>query len=297
MGAQVVRFFAAVNVDAQGKPRTDIPLAIERGKAVLDRLQQRGMFALLTLTDALWSGFSVRVEPRYRVDSGVDVLNLAWYAEGYQKSLLPFIQEYVGVLGAHPAVLGWGIGNAMRRHPSLSPVTPQECEIYLSFFRATSEAIRRHAPTKLITPGIESAWHLFGSYAYDGPRFGTRLYNIATLDLATLHTFQNPPGPTRQNLGHLHTHLERELQLAQTEWGVPVIVQEIGPTGGRDRGDGGAWISATLEQLFEMGISGALQYAFHAPPRRNRGGQPLRRDALSGQHPAQPRLAQPGGGL
>jgi hypothetical protein len=65
--------------------------------------------------------------------------------------------------------------------------------------------------------------------------------------------------------------LLREIDLMRKVWKVPLVIEEIGPTGGKNRGDGGAWIAPTIERLYNMGVSGTMQWAVSAIPNTDIG--------------------------
>ena len=268
MKAQVVRFFAACNIDEAGQPRTDTQMAIRRTKAVLDKLAARKMYGLITLTDAKWSGLDVRVPAQFRGPAGQpflgdakEVLNNEFYRGGYKQGYIQFVQELVGALAGHPAIFAWAIGNEMQTYPSTDP-SIADCDMFINFFKDASETIRRLSPKNLITTGIESCWHLFVLNAYERAKYCNKLYAIPTIDFATLHTYQEHGNYS--NLGHNNDQIRRETELARTVWKKPIIMEEIGAVGGQSRGNGATWIAPTCQQLFDMGVSGVLQWGFSA---------------------------------
>ena len=263
MRAQVFRLYAPYNLDAERQPATDAKEAIKRIKAVLDKAEKLNMYALITLDDAKQSGFNVSADNTKHREPGF-VSNMAFYYGGYQEQYLPFVKEVVGALGGHPAIFAWGIANESQINPFVPPTpTDQECEAFLDYYQESSELIRRLAPTDLITTSIESAHHLFVVNAYEGKKYASRLYGMETIDFATMHSYQDKLRMDNV-LGHNAEKGSLELELARSEWNVPLIIEEMGPVGGKNRGGGGDWVRGALAEWFRLGAAGCMQWGFSA---------------------------------
>jgi endo-1,4-beta-mannosidase len=263
MGARVFRLYAPFSKDAGGFDRTDLKEAIRRLKNVLDKAQKYGLFALITLDDAKQSGFHVATDfGRFR--DPANMYNMAYYRSGYRETYIPFVRGLVDALGGHPAIFAWGVCNEAQVNPFIPPTPPDsDCQAFLDYFKHASETIKSFAPTDLVTTSIESCHHLFVVNAYEGKRYANKLYGLSTTDFATIHSYQDQ---LRMDniLGHNYEIGLKELELAKKTWKKPVVIEEMGPVGGKFRAGADNWVRNALAEWFRQGAAGCMQWGFSA---------------------------------
>ncbi|MFP4321823.1 MAG: hypothetical protein ACLFTK_05150, partial [Anaerolineales bacterium] len=59
-------------------------------------------------------------------------------------------------------------------------------------------------------------------------------------------------------------HGPLEAQRARAVWRKPLVIEEMGPVGGKGRGDAAGWVSRALDEWFGLGVAGCMQWAFSA---------------------------------
>ena len=125
---------------------------------------------------------------------------------------------------------------------------------------------------------------LFDNYA-------THLYRIPTIDLVTIHSYQERNKPDNI-LGHNEEDGTKEIELSKTNWQKPIIVEEMGPVaavqGNVRRRDGSHWVHNAVRKWFELGASGCMQWAFSVTETNTGNG-----DKDSGMHISSPDNALP----
>jgi hypothetical protein len=263
MRAQVVRIYAPFSRNKTGAEGTDFDEAINRIRKVLDKAKALNMFVLVTLDDAKQSGFNVATNNAKYREPGY-VYNTTYYYGGYKENYIPFVRAVVGALGGHPALFAWGICNESQVNPFVPPTPPdRDCLAFLDYYEHTSQVIRSLAPGDLITTSIEACHNLFVINAYEQKKYGTTLYTMPTIDFATVHSYQSLEKPGNF-LGHNHERGSIEVDLARRVWKCPIIIEEMGPVGGKNRGDGGIWVRNAITKWFEMGVAGCMQWGFSA---------------------------------
>lgn len=277
MRARVVRMYAPFS-------GSDAQTAVQRLEVALNKLQKRGMFALVTLDDSKGSGFNVPCDGgRYRVPAAY---NAAYFRAGYRETYVPFIKKVIGALKGHDALFAWGVCNEAQVHPH-PPVDPPDmariAEEFYQYYKYTTALIRDLDPDTLITTSIESCHHVFVEHAYQGKNYADKLYTLPTLDFATIHSYRDREKYDNP-IGHRAIEAILESERAKKVWKKPIIMEEIGPVGGffndLGRSNGGDWIAGALDQLFnKYGYSGVMQWGFQGTPDNIGAG-----DADSGMH-------------
>jgi len=267
MYAQVFRLYAPYHKDLDGN-RTKIEDAVTRIKNVLDEAEKRNMFALISLDDAKQSGFNVGVLDHAKYREPDNRYNMDYYKEGYKETYIPFVEALLnpkhGIAG-HNALFAWGVCNEAQ----VSPYTPFQAlpddvvPTFLEYFKHSSEVIRSLDSKTMITTGIEAAHNVFVEHAYENSWTVDKLYgDIETIDFATVHSYQTNENPDHY-LGHNHDKGLKELRRAKSTWQKPVVVEEMGPTGGPNR-HGGGWVNQAVKGWFDAGAAGCMQWGFSA---------------------------------
>lgn len=265
MRAQVIRLYAPYNLLSNGQPGTSNQEAIDRIGNILEKCQQRNMFVLVSLDDGKQSGFNIAVDNAAYREPGFR-LNAAYHAGGYKKTFYDFIDNVVGGLAGHSALFAWGVCNETQVNPfdaSNPPDMLQISESFMNYYRDITQRIRTADPSTLITTSIESCHHLFVEHAYSGRTYANKLYTLPTIDFATVHSYRDYRRMDNV-IGHGDERVRQEMQLAKDVWNKPLVMEEIGPVGGEHRPDGGVWIGNALQELFNIGLAGAMQWGFQA---------------------------------
>ncbi len=277
MRARVVRMYAPfAGSDAQE--------AVKRLKVALDKLEKRGMYALITLDDSKGSGFNIPCDGgRYRVPHHY---NAAYFREGYKQTWIPFVKTVVSALKGHNAVFAWGICNEAQVHPH-PPQPPDDmlkiAEEFYQFFKFASGMIRDIDSDSLITTSIESSHHVFVEHKFTGKNYADKLYTLPTIDFATIHSYRDRERYDHP-IGHRAEEAIEEAKRAKRTWKKPIIMEELGPVGGffndLGRSNGGEWVAGAMNLLYnEHGYSGVMQWGFQGTDDNIGAG-----DADSGMH-------------
>lgn len=246
LGGKVVRFYAA-------HQEYTIEQAIPRVNAVLNLLQNHGLYAIVALTDGVHSGFSIRdTTQNFRGRHTHE-----FYAGGYEQNYLPYITRMLEAIGSHPAIFMIEPGNEflVPFPPFAAEPTPAQYDNVLNFFRVASDTIRAGAPEKLIGTGLVSAREAFAGHAYGGRELGKQLYALPNINAASVHTYE---GSRTHRWGDTGPNLEAEMAMQ----GHPIYLGEVGMKVGT--GDGG-WVGR-LGAETDHRVSGMVQWALQASP-------------------------------
>jgi hypothetical protein len=218
---QVVRFWCF-------HPQFSIEQSIERVRIILNKLQARGMYATLVLTDGAPQGeFFVPDTPENKDGR----YTWKWIENGYRNGKYwEAVDKITRALGSHPAVFSWQQINEATA-PTY-PLNAQQCEAMLDFWRQTSNLIRKNSPTKLISTGNISCWELFVLDAYGGGQYARKLALLPNIDIMTWHTYFD----NSEVLGGTYQHIQNEMNQLKDIQKVAFIVEEV-MTMAHDEGD------------------------------------------------------------
>lgn len=254
LNGKVIRFYAAhINYTVE----QTIPRVI----AVLDLLHQFNLYAIVVLTDGVYSGYGIKdTEHNFRGRHTHE-----FYAGGYNQNYLPKMRKMVEAIKDHPAIMMLELGNEfLIPFPPFVPNTPTDQQYVnaLNFFKVAADSMREAAPHIPIGTGFVSAWEVFANHAYGGLELGKQLYAHPTIDAASVHTYQS-----RANVhkwGDTGFHLENEMKLQ----GHPIYIGETGMIFGTQ--DGG--FTGRLGAETKHRVDGLLQWALQASDAPRAGG-------------------------
>ena len=197
MGGRVVRVFAANrNISHQE--------AVNRLGYALDKADQYGIKLIIALTDFYPTPFHPQGDDGYYTQNpwGWTVLNLDWFAGGYQNNYLPYVQLAVSTYKEHPAVFSWQLGNEIADQTS--------ADTHDAFVHAMAAHIKAIDPYHMVSIGMLSLEHVPG---YSETR-GVTLCRDPNLDFLTAHSYN---GETRD--------LDFRVRSAVVK---PIIMSEVG---------------------------------------------------------------------
>lgn len=261
MRAQVVRCYAPYNRKPDGTEGNDYDDTVRRIEHVLNLAEKYNMFVLISLDDAKASGFNIAVNNAKYREPGFNS-NMPYFFGGYKETYFDFVQNVVTKIAGHPNIFAFGVSNEDQINPYVPPTpTIAECEAFLNYYKDCSEAIRAAAPQHLITTSLESSHHLYVNNAYSGKNYASQMYSLPSIDFAAIHTYMDLLDG-RNELGTNDARIRIELERGKNEWGKPLVIEEIGPDGGENRGGAGEWITNTVNTLFNMGVAGIMQWGF-----------------------------------
>lgn len=232
MGGKVVRIFAAVNNVTHQE-------AVNRLKIVLDKMEERGLKAIVCLTDVYGAtSFHPQGDDGYyqMQPSGWVLLDDSWFAGGYTNNYLPFVQLAVTQLKDHNAIFAWELGNELTDIKNPNNI--------MSFTSNVAAAIKAIDPYHMVTTGFLSVDHL-----QIGETKGLQLYADPNIDFITVHSYNGDDPPQNRAV---HSRL-----------GKPLVVEEYGwETSAGDR------VTNTQTQINkwfeERGARGFLQWGYQA---------------------------------
>lgn len=186
-------------------PALTVEQTIPRLKRVLDEAAKRGLYVILCLTDGA-SGGAFHVPES--ADLRTDRYTWKWILGGWKTGkYYRFVDEVTKALGDHPAVFSFEPVNELT---ALSwPLTDEQANGMLAFWKDVTALIRKNAPKKLISSGSISSWELFVERAYANGNYALRMANETDLNLISFHSY-----PVGQDvLGETGQHIRNEVNL------------------------------------------------------------------------------------
>ncbi|MFB3894737.1 MAG: discoidin domain-containing protein [bacterium] len=195
-GGKVVRIFApASNTTHQEN--------VNRLKNVLDKMETKGLKAIICLTDVYNTGYCPLGDFSYysTQPGGYTLLDDVWFASGYRNNYLPFVQLAVTQLKDHNAIFAWELGNELT-----DIKTPNNI---IEFAMTVASTIKSIDTTHMVTTGFLSIDH-----TQIGETAGTTLYTSPYFDFITFHSYN---GDDQTQNWTVHSRV-----------GKPLVIEEFG---------------------------------------------------------------------
>ncbi|MDI6783702.1 MAG: discoidin domain-containing protein [bacterium] len=197
MGGKVIRLFApAQNTTHQEN--------VNRLKNVLDKMDSRGLKAIVCLTDLYQTGYCPLGDYSYysTQPGGWTLLDDVWFSGGFRNNYLPFVQLAVNQLKDHTAIFAWELGNELTdiKNPK---------NIY-SFALEVSSTIKSIDTSHMVTTGFIGIDH-----TQLGEDTGFNLYSSPYLDFITQHSYN---GDDQSQNWAVHSRLQKPLIIEEYGW-------------------------------------------------------------------------------
>ena len=194
MGGKVIRLFAAVN----NTMNQDI---VDRLKTVLDKMETRGLKAIVCFTDVYNTNFHPPGDDSYYQlqPGGWTLLDDTWFASGYTINYLPLVQLAVTQLKDHNAVFAWELGNEITDIKNPNNI--------ISFATNVASAIKAIDSYHMVTTGFLSIDH-----TQIGETNGYNLYANPNIDFITVHSYN---GEYHNQNWAVHSRLRKPLVLEE----------------------------------------------------------------------------------
>ena len=125
----------------------------DRLQTILDACQDRGMWAIVALTDMYYTGLHPQGDDAYYTDYGsYTMLNHSFFAGGYTVNYLPQAVYLADRFKDHPALFAWQVGNEIRDLSSGST--------FLSFCQDMTAQIWAVDPNHMLSAGVIGSGHI-----------------------------------------------------------------------------------------------------------------------------------------
>lgn len=230
MGGKVIRVFAA----NQAYTNAD---NIARLNTVLDKMETRGLKAIVCLTDLYTTTFNPPGDDVYYMaqPGGFTLLDDTWFDGGYQNNYLPWVQDVVTALKDHNAVFAWELGNELTDIKNPLNIIPFTADV--------AAAIKAIDPHHMVTTGYISIDH-----TQIGIENGVAMYRDPNIDFITVHSYN---GDVPQQNWEVVARVEKPLVLEEFGWNTGA---------GRD-----TQIAAQLDYWYDTRlVSGFMQWGYQA---------------------------------
>ena len=171
------------------------------------------------------------------------LLGKEWFASGFEKNYLPFVDTIVPAFKDEPRLMAWDIGNELK--------LPEDRKLFIEFNHAFANRIKSLDPNHLVTTGMMSTCH--AGLQYPGQR---KLYESPHIDFVTSHIYNAAYGDDDSALA--------------AELKKPFLVEEAGfdAQHGDDRAEK---VRQDMEVMYGRGACGYMQWAFMAGEDNNDG--------------------------
>jgi hypothetical protein len=196
LGGKVIRIFAPSQVTTHQEN-------VNRLKNVLDKMDARGLKAIICLTDLYNTGYCPQGDFSYysTQPGGWTLLDDVWFAGGYRNNYLPFVQLAITQLKDHNAIFAWELGNELTDIKNPNNI--------INFALTVSSTIKSIDTTHMVTTGFIGIDH-----TQIGETAGYNLYASPYLDFITQHCYN---GEDQTQNWTVHSRL-----------GKPLIIEEFG---------------------------------------------------------------------
>lgn len=197
MGGKVVRLFAPVRFASHQEN-------VNRLKNVLDKMEPKGIKAIVCLTDLYTSSFNPQGDDGYYMvqPNGWDLLDDSWFKTGYKINYKPFVQLAVNQLKDHNAIFAWELGNEL--------TDIKDPNAIIAFTSDMAATIKNIDPYHMVTTGFISVDHI-----QIGETAGYQLYADPNIDFITVHSYNgDDPNANRA----VHSRLGKPLLLEEYGW-------------------------------------------------------------------------------
>lgn len=195
-GGKVIRVFAASKFNSN---QTNI----DNLRTLLDKMEARGMKALICMTDAYDTGYCPQGDAGYYQPNGFgyNMLTDQWFTTGYKTNYLPWVQACVGQLKNHNAVFAWEIGNEL--------TCPVPADI-IPFVNDVAHQMKVADPWHMVCTGFISVDH-----TQIGEAAGKTLYENPDIDIISVHSY-NGDDPAAN--WATHARVEKPLIVGEYGW-------------------------------------------------------------------------------
>jgi len=197
IGGKVVRLFAANKFFSHADNAAHL-------EYVLDRMQSRGLKAIVAFTDLYTTDFHPQGDDAYYMSqpSGWTLLDDSWFKTGYTINYVPFVETVVNQLKDHPAIFAWELGNELTDIKDPGAIIP--------FTTDMAARVKAIDPYHMFTTGFISVDH-----TQIGVNAGLALYANPNIDFMTVHSYNgDDPSQNRE----VHGRLEIPLLLEEYGW-------------------------------------------------------------------------------
>ncbi|MCX7918968.1 MAG: discoidin domain-containing protein [bacterium] len=196
-GGKVIRIFApAANTTHQEN--------VNRLKTVLDKMDARGLKAIICLTDGYNTGYCPAGDYSYysTQPGGWTLLDDVWFAGGFRVNYLPFVKLAVSQLKDHNAIFAWELGNELTDIKNPNNI--------INFALEVSSTIKSIDTSHMVTTGFIGIDH-----TQIGETAGYNLYASPYLDFMTQHCYN---GEDQTQNWTIHSRLQKPLIIEEFGW-------------------------------------------------------------------------------
>lgn len=197
MGGKVVRLFAPCKFATHQEN-------VNRLKNVLDKMETKGLTAIVCLTDLYNSGFCPQGDGSYYMaqPGGWTLLDDTWFQGGYKNNYKPYVELAVNQLKNHNAIFAWEIGNELTDIKTPNAI--------IDFTADMASAIKAIDPWHMVTTGFLAVDH-----TQIGEQKGYDLYADQNIDFITVHCYN---GEDHVANWAVHSRLGKPLVLEEFGW-------------------------------------------------------------------------------
>ena len=187
------------------------------------------------------------------------LLNLAWFQDGYRQNYLPFAESILRTFSHEPTIMAYDIGNELKAQ--------DQPELLVRFMLNVAGRLRDFDQNHLLTTGMISTRHAF-LMTPGKAHLRRQIYDTPLLDFITNHAYHidgnDKPSPEDDS------DLSRELVK-------PLLIEEAGFAAFSDRT---ALYTQEIDQLFGRGAVGYMPWGFMAGANNGDGDDQLGVDGI-----------------
>lgn len=248
LGARVVRFFLA---DKDASPEQ----IEERLRHVLELVKRSfpDLYLLPAFTN-LYNDVPFFVpgdEGFFSVQDGMELLNRDFFAEGFRRSYLPFVERIVTAFRSEPNIFAWEIGNELKLdRADKGNANDPNPHLFVRFNLDVAAAIKRLDPHHLVTTGMKSTHHAW----LHTPALQESLYTSPNIDFITIHSYKGGG-----DVGDQQVYGDAALAARLDK---PFIVEEAG-IDNRFFDDRVPEYRAHMQEWYDLGAGGYMPWGFN----------------------------------